>query len=300
MKIETTMPKDTQRQPVDANMPDPSPPPDAPEIVIQPSSGWQLVDWQELWRYRDLLYFLTWRDIKAQYAQSTLGIGWAFIKPIFSVVVFTIIFGKLVQVQSDGAPYAIFSYAAIAPWSYFSASLTGASNSLITGAAMITKVYFPRLILPLSAVFNKLFDLGIAMIPLAIMMLWYRQAPTIWVLTLPLLVLIAMCTATGLGMLLTSLAVQFRDIKFVLPSAIQLLMYGSPVVYPASLIPHKYRLLYGLNPMAGVIEGFRSALLATNPMPWDLLAVGACVSMVLLVSGAFYFRRMERIFADVA
>ncbi len=281
-------------------MPEPSLPPDAPDIIIKPSSGWQLVDWQELWRYRDLLYFLTWRDIKAQYAQSALGIGWAFIKPIFSVVVFTIIFGKLVKVQSDGAPYAIFSYAALAPWAYFSTAMSGASNSLITGAAMITKVYFPRLILPLSAVLNKLFDLGIAMIPLTIMMLWYGQMPTIWVLTLPLLVLIAMCTATGLGMLLTSLAVQFRDIKFVLPSVIQLLMYASPVVYPASLIPHKYRLLYGLNPMSGVIEGFRSALLATNPMPWDLLSVGTCVSVVLLVSGAFYFRRMERIFADVA
>lgn len=274
--------------------------PETPIRVIEPSSGWRLIDFRELWEYRDLFFFLVWRDIKTRYAQSILGVGWAVIQPVFSMIVFTIVFGNLAKVSSDGAPYAIFSYAALVPWTYFSNSLTGASSSLISGSGMITKVYFPRLIIPLAPVLGKLVDFGIAMLLLFGLMIWFQTAPTVWALTLPLLILLMMLTASGLGMWLTALAIQYRDINYGLRFGVQLLMYAAPVVYPASYIPEQYRLLYGLNPMAGVIEAFRAALLGTRPMPWDLLTVGTVTAIVIAISGAFYFRRMERIFADVA
>lgn len=267
--------------------------------IIEPPSGWRLIDWRELWRYRDLFYFLVWRDIKTRYAQSILGIGWAVIQPVFSMIIFTIVFGNLAKVSSDGVPYAIFSYAALVPWTYFSSALTGASGSLTASANMLTKVYFPRLVIPLAPVLGKLVDFGIALIILFGMMLWFQIAPTIWALSLPLLVLLMIMTAAGMGMWLTALSVQYRDINYAMSFAVQLLMYAAPVVYPASAVPDRFRLLYGLNPMAGVIEGFRSALLGTNPMPWDLLVPGTIMALLILVSGALYFRRMERIFADV-
>lgn len=267
--------------------------------IIEARSGWELIDWRELWQYRDLFFFLVWRDVKTRYAQSILGVGWAVIQPVFSMIVFTVVFGNLAQISSDGVPYAIFSYTALVPWTYFSGSLTAASSSLVGASGMLTKVYFPRLVIPIAPVLAKLVDFAIAMLILFGLMLWFRVAPTIWVLSLPFLVVLMMLTATGLGMWLTTLAVQYRDIKYALGFAVQLLMYAAPVVYPASLIPEQYRLLYGLNPMAGVIEGFRSALLATNPMPWDLLSVGTLSALVIAISGALYFRRMERIFADV-
>jgi len=274
--------------------------PHAPELtVIEPSSGWQLIDWRELWRYRDLFYFLVWRDVKVRYAQSVLGIGWAVVQPVFSMIVFTIVFGNLAKVASDGVPYAIFSYTGLVPWAYFSSALTGASSSLVSAAGMISKVYFPRLIIPLTAVLSNLVDFAIALLILFGLMVWFGTSPTIGALLLPLLVLLMMLTAAGLGMWLTALAIQYRDVKYGLSFAVQLLMYAAPVVYPASAIPHRYRLLYGLNPMAGVIEGFRSALLGSQPMPWDLLLMGTITAMIAFISGALYFRRMERIFADV-
>ena len=270
-----------------------------PVTIIKPSKGWVSLGLKELWAYRDLFYFLIWKDIKVRYAQSVLGIGWAVIQPLMLMVVFTIVFGKLVKVGSDGAPYAIFSYTALVPWTYFSTSLNQATSSLSRNANMFTKVYFPRLTLPLSSVLGKLVDFGIALLIVFGMMAWFRMLPTVWILTLPLLVLLMMLTAAGLGMWLTALSVQFRDINYGMSFVLQILMYGAPVAYPASLIPDQYRLLYGLNPMVGVIEGFRSALLSTNPMPWDLIAVGSVIAISIAISGALYFRRMERTFADV-
>jgi len=269
------------------------------QTIIEPQIGLRLVDWRELWQYRDLFFFLVWSDVKTRYAQSVLGVGWAVIQPVFSMIVFTIVFGNLAKVSSDGLPYAIFNYAALVPWTYFSSALTGSTGSLVASKNLITKVYFPRLVVPIAPVLGKLVDFGIALLILFGMMLWFRIPPTIWALTLPLLIILMMLTAAGMGMWLTALSVQYRDINYAMSFVVQLLMYAAPVVYPASSVPQEYRWLYALNPMVGVIEGFRSALLGTNPMPWDFISIGAVVSVILLVSGTLYFRRMEKTFADV-
>lgn len=266
---------------------------------IGPVSGWQFIDFREIWAYRDLFYFLIWRDIKTRYAQSTLGVGWAIIQPLFFMLVFTFVFGTWAKVDSDGAPYAIFSYAALVPWVYFGSALTDTTGSLVKNANLLTKVYFPRLIMPLTSALSKLVDFAIAFVLVFILMAWFRIVPTIWILTLPLLIVLMVMTAVGLGTWLTALAVQYRDIPYAMPFGVQLLMMVSPVIYPASIIPDRFQLLYALNPMVGVIEGFRSALLGTNPMPWDLLGVGGAVAIVAVISGAMYFRRLERVFADV-
>lgn len=273
---------------------------EAHQIVIEPRKGWKFIDWKELVEYRDLFYFLVWRSIKIRYAQSMLGIGWAVIQPFFSMIVFTIVFGKLAQVGSDGVPYALFSFAALVPWTYFANSVTESTNSLVAEANMLSKVYFPRIILPLAAVLAKLVDFVIALVLLFVLMLFHWHAPTWGVLWLPLLILIMMLTAAGIGTWLTALAIQYRDIKYAMTFVVQLLMYAAPVVYPASLVPDGWRWLYALNPMVGVIEGFRSALLGTNPMPWGYIVIGLIVSLTLAVTGAFYFRFKEKIFADVA
>jgi lipopolysaccharide transport system permease protein len=252
-----------------------------------------------LWQYRDLLYFLIWRDIKAKYAQSVLGIGWAIVQPVFYMIVFTIVFGKLAKISSDGAPYVIFSYTALVPWTYFANALADTTGSLLGGGNMLTKVYFPRLIMPISSTIAKLVDFSIAFLLLFGFMAWFRTAPTLAALVIPALILLMILTAGGIGMWLTVLAIQYRDVKYGIGFLVQLLMYASPVAYPASLIPDQYRLLYAMNPMVGVMEGFRSALLNTNPMPWDMIAVGGIVAVAVALSGMFYFRRMERTFADV-
>ncbi len=267
--------------------------------VIESQTGWRMVDWRELWQYRDLFFFLVWRDVKTRYAQSVLGVGWAVIQPVFSMIVFTIVFGKLAGISSDGIPYPIFNYAGLVPWIYFSGSLTAATGSLVSSKSMITKIYFPRLIIPIAPIIGKLVDFAIAMLLLFGMMLWFNIFPTIWALATPLLIILMMLTAGGAGMWLTALSVQYRDINYGMGFLIQLLMYAAPVVYPASSVPEQYRLLYALNPMVGVIEGFRSALLGTNPMPWDFIAVGSLTAILIAISGIAYFRRMERIFADV-
>ena len=243
---------------------------------------------------------MVWRDVKTRYAQSVLGIGWAVIQPIFSMIVFTIVFGKLAKINSDGVPYAIFSYTALVPWTYFSGALTGASGSLLGASGMMTKVYFPRLVIPIAPVMSKLVDFGIAFVILLLMMVYFGFMPSIQIIYLPLLILIMMITASGMGMWLTAMAVKYRDINYAMSFFVQLLMYAAPVVYPASIIPEPFRLIYGCFPMVGVIEGFRSILLKTNPMPWDLIGVGSIVACFLFISGAFYFRRMEKYFADVA
>lgn len=270
-----------------------------PITIIEGENQSRLLDWQEIWEYRDLFYFLVWRDVKTRYAQSILGVGWAIIQPVFSMIVFSIVFGNLANVDSDGVPYSIFSYAALLPWTFFSASLSGSSGSLIASSSLLSKVYFPRLIIPIAPILSKLVDFAIASLIMAGLMLWFQVTPTVWVLFLPVLLIMLVMTAAGAGMWLTALSVQYRDIRYAMNFVVQLLMYAAPVVYPASSVPEQYRLLYGLNPMAGVIEGFRSALLNTNPMPWDLIGVGAISAIILFVSGVFYFRRMERVYADV-
>jgi len=266
---------------------------------IKPARGISVPSLPELWRYRDLFFFLVWKDIKARYAQSVLGIGWAVIQPLMFMIVFTLIFGRLAKIGSDGVPYAIFSYTAVVPWTFFSRSLMDATASLTKNSAMVTKIYFPRVILPLTSVLGKLVDFGIALILVSALMAWFHMIPTYWAFMLPVFVLIMIMTAAGMGMWLTAMAVQFRDVEYASTFVIQLMMYAAPVVYPASLVPDNLRLVYGINPLAGVIEGFRSALLGTNPMPWDLITIGSISAVVIMITGAVYFRRMERYFADV-
>lgn len=270
-----------------------------PIQTIKPRGVWRTLDLPELWQYRDLFYFLVRREVKVLYAQSVIGLGWAVIKPIVTMLVFTVIFGKLAKINSEGVPYAIFNFAALVPWTYFSNSLTGSTNSLVAAQNMLSKVYFPRLVIPMAPALAKLVDFFIALAIMAVMMAWLGFAPTPWALALPLLVVLMVLTAAGAGMWLTALAVQYRDVKHAISFVVQLLMYVSPVVYPASMIPEKFRMLYALNPMVGVIEGFRASLLGTTPMPWHLIAVGALMAFVVFVSGVLYFSRKERVFADV-
>jgi lipopolysaccharide transport system permease protein len=268
--------------------------------VIESRPGWRLIDFRELYQYRDLLRFLTWRGIKVLYAQSAIGIGWAILQPLCAMLIFTIVFGRFAGIESGGVPYSIFSLVALVPWTYFSNALLEASNSLVSQKEMISKVYFPRVILPLSGVLAKLVDFCIAMALVVVLMAWYRLVPTWNIVYLPLVVVVMVTSAAGLGMWLTAMAIQYRDVKYGLNFVVQLMMYVSPVVYPTSLVPAKWQSLYALNPMVGVIEGFRAALLGGRPMPWEWIGIGSLTSGVLLVSGLLYFRRQERMFADVA
>lgn len=270
------------------------------EIVIRRTSGWRLVDFGELYRYRDLLWFLTWRNIKVLYAQSIIGIGWAVLQPLFSMLVFTLVFGMFAKMNSDGVPYALFSFCALVPWSYFSNALLDSGNSLVSQADMLSKVYFPRLVLPLSSVLSKLVDLVIALGVLFGLMVIYQRVPRWEIIFLPLLILIMTMTAAGMGMFLTSLAIQYRDIKHAMNFIVQLLMYSAPVVYPTTLVPEWLQPYYAMNPMVGVIEGFRAALLGTREMPWMWIATGGLTSVLIFVIGLFQFRKQERVFADVA
>jgi len=271
-----------------------------PLLHIEPSKGWVSLKLRELWEYRELLFFLTWRDIKVRYKQTLLGAAWAIIQPFFTMVVFSIFFGRLAGVSSDGIPYPIFSYAALVPWSFFSQGLTQASNSLVGGASLITKVYFPRLAMPIATVFSGVVDFMLAFVVLMGMMFYYGIAPTIHVLWLPLFVLLAMVTALGSGLWLSAMNVQFRDVRYTVPFLTQFWMFVTPIAYPSSLIKQPWlRTLYGLNPMTGVVEGFRWALLGTDTQPGLVIIASSAVSLLLLISGAFYFRRMEKTFADV-
>ena len=268
--------------------------------VIEPRSGWRLIDWKELGEYSDLFFFLTWRHIKVRYAQSAIGIGWAVVQPLFYMLVFTVVFGRLARIQSDGAPYAVFAFTALVPWTYFANAVSEGAASLIVNADMISKIYFPRLILPMSIVVARLADFAIALVILAALMAWYHIIPGERIAILPLLILLMVFTAAGLGLWLAALAVQYRDVNYATTFGMQLLMYAAPVVYPVSLVPADVQMLYAVNPMVGVIEGFRAALLETRPVPWDFIAIGSVTALVVAVSGAFYFRRKEQIFADVA
>ena len=269
-------------------------------IIIEPKIGWRVINWKELYEYRDLFYFLVWKDLKVRYAQSILGIGWAVIQPVFSMLVFTIVFGRLANISSDGAPYAIFSFVALVPWTYFSNSVQDATASLVSNRNMLTKVYIPRLMFPLTSVIAKLVDYLISLLILIVLMFWFQVVPTAGLFVIPLLTVLMMFSAAGIGMWLSALAVQYRDVKYGSNFVIQLLMYISPVVYATSIVPEKYVLFYALNPMVGIIEGFRSAVLGTNPMPWLWIGIGTITSGIMFITGVIYFKRMERSFADVA
>jgi lipopolysaccharide transport system permease protein len=268
-------------------------------IRIRTARGWAPLQLDELWAYRELLYFFIWRDIKIRYKQTALGASWAIIQPVFTMVIFSIFFGRLAQIPSDGIPYPLFVYAALVPWMFFANALTHGSNSLTEQERLITKVYFPRLMVPMASVLAGLIDFGIAFVVLVGMMLFYGIVPTVAIVCVPLLILLAVATALGIGLWLSALNVQYRDVRYVIPFLVQVWLFATPVAYPSSLVPERWRALYGLNPMTGVVEGFRWALLGQASAPGILLAVSTATVVVVLVGGLYYFRRMEQTFADV-
>ena len=271
-----------------------------PVLVIEPSRGWVRLNVRDLWDYRELLYFLIWRDIKVRYKQTLLGAAWAIIQPFLTMVVFSIFLGRLAKVPSDGSPYPIFVFAALVPWSFFVHGLTTASDSIVGNSNLIKKVYFPRLLMPLAGVLSGILDFAIAFIVLLGMMLYYGIFPTINVVWLPAFVLLALATSLGAGLWLSALNVQFRDVRYTLNFLAQFWMFATPIAYPSSLLHEPWKTVYGLNPMAGVAEGFRWALLGTATPPGPIVAVSALAALLLVISGAFYFRRMEKTFADLA
>lgn len=266
--------------------------------IIKPKSGWQLVDFKELADYRDLFYFLVWRDIKILYAQTILGFLWAVLVPLVQIVIFTIIFGKVAKISTEGIPYILYSTVAIIPWTYMSQAMSQSSLSLVTGQGMLGKIYFPRIMFPMTSVLAKLVDFGISLAILFAALIYYRITPTWNLLFLPLFFLQMIFVPAGVGMFLSALAIRFRDVKFAMQFILRMLIYSAPIVYSASTIPGKYRIIYSLNPIVGVIEGFRACLLGT-PMLWQYLVPSLVASIVLLVGGALYFHRMERVFVDV-
>jgi len=268
--------------------------------IIKPKKGWELLDLKELAHYRDLLYFLTIRGIKAKYAQSVLGVGWAIIQPLIQTLVFTLIFGNLAKLSSDGVPYVLFSFVAMVPWNYFSNILSESSNSLVQNKQMLSKVYFPRIVLPLSSVFSKLLDFSIGLLVMIGFFSYYGVVPTKYIFFFPVLTLMLIFTSLGAGMILSAMAVQYRDVQYAMTFLVRILMYSAPVVYSIEIIPKQFHIIYAINPMVGVIEGMRAAFLGTKAMPWDLVAVSGSVSILVFVVGALYFKRMERSFADLA
>lgn len=269
-------------------------------IIIEKQQKVRLLQWSELIAYKDLLYFLVVRGIRARYAQSVLGVGWAVIQPLLTMLIFTVVFGRLAKVSSDGLPYALFSFCGLMAWTYFSGALSEASNSLISNTNMLSKVYFPRLILPLSGLFSKLLDFSITIIVMIGLLIFYRHAPTTNLLYFPLMLLLLLISTFGPSIILAAWSVQYRDIKYAMSFIVQILLYMAPVVYPMSSVPKHYQMVYAINPMVGVIEGFRSSILGVNPMPWLAIAIGTGVSVILLLYGLYTFTRLERTFADVA
>ncbi len=271
----------------------------APVIYLKPAKGWLSINFKELWRYRELIFFLTWRDIKVRYKQAVLGVAWAVLQPLLTTLIFTVIFGILLKTSSQDIPYPLFTLAALLPWQLFATALQRSSVSLVGNANLLTKIYFPRLAIPLSSVMAALVDFGLSFVVLLGVMFYYRYWPGWNILWLPLIVLLALLTALSVGLWLSALNVQYRDIQHMVPFIIQVWMYASPIVYPIETIPAGIgRWLYGLNPMVGVIQGFRWAILGGDP-PDITLLFSLGVVLVLLVSGLYYFRRMEKTFADI-
>ena len=272
--------------------------PEMPILRIRPSRGWRHVNLVEVWQYRELLYFLSWRDIKVRYKQTALGAAWAIIQPVLTMAVFSLFFGKLANMPSDGIPYPLFTYAALVPWMFFANGLIQSSNSLVQNANMLKKIYFPRLIIPIATIVSGAVDFMLAFVLLLFMMGIYGIAPTVNVVWLPFLLVLGISTALGVGLWLSALNVQFRDVRYVIPFLTQFWLFATPIAYPSSLLPEPWRTVYGLNPMVGVVEGFRWALLGTQTVPGLMVAISAVVSLTLLTSGFFYFKRMEKTFAD--
>lgn len=271
-----------------------------PHLRIQPSHGWVSLKLGELWEYRELLYFLTWRDIKVRYKQTVLGAAWAILQPFLTMVVFSLFFGKLAQIPSDGVPYPIFSYTALVPWAFFAAGLSMSSNSLVGSANLIKKVYFPRLTIPIATVLSGAADFLIAFVVLIGMMLFWGIVPTVNVVFLPFFILLSFVTALGVGLWLSAMNVQFHDVRYTVPFLTQFWMFITPIAYPSSLIENRtLRVIYGINPMTGVVEGFRWALLGADTAPGLMILVSSVVAIAIFISGLFYFRRMEKTFADV-
>jgi lipopolysaccharide transport system permease protein len=270
-----------------------------PVTIIRPSPGWVSLELRALWDYRELLYFLTWRDIKVRYKQTAFGAAWAIIQPLLTMVVFSLFFGRLARVPSDGLPYPVFSFAALVPWSFFAYGLSQSANSLVGSRDLLTKVYFPRLAIPVATVLSGAVDFALALLVLLAMMAYYGLAPTANVVWLVPLLLLAFVTALGAGLWLSALNVQYRDVRYTVPFLTQLWLFATPIAYPSSLLGEPWRTLYGINPMAGVVEGFRWALLGTDTRPGPIILVSTVAAVALLVGGAYYFRRMERTFADV-
>jgi lipopolysaccharide transport system permease protein len=270
-----------------------------PVLLIRPSRGWQQLKLKELWHYRELLYFLSWRDIKVRYKQTVLGAAWAVIQPFFTMVVFSLFFGRLAKVPSDGVPYPLFAFAALVPWTFFANGLAYSSNSLVESANLLKKVYFPRLVIPISSVMSGVVDFMFAFIVLLAMMLMYGVLPTANVIWLPFLLVLAFATALGVGLWLSAINVKYRDVRHTIPFLTQFWLFATPIAYSSTLLPESWRIVYALNPMVGVVEGFRWALLSTNTAPGPMILVSSLTALILFVGGAFYFRRMEKTFADV-
>ena len=267
--------------------------------LIKPEKGWSALNLRDLWRYRELIYFMTWRDLKVRYKQTLLGASWAILRPFLTMIVFSIFFGNLAKVPSDGIPYPIFAYTALLPWELFASALSQASRSLVQNTNMVTKIYFPRMILPISSILAGVVDFLIAFVVLIGMMIFYKITPTVNVWTLPLFILLALVTALGVGFWLAALNVLYRDVNYVTPFLTQFWMFINPIAYGSSLIPEKWRFLYAINPLSGVVDGFRWALLGNQQSaPGPTLVLSSLIAVALLSSGMFYFRRMERQFAD--
>ncbi len=266
--------------------------------VIKPKSGWQLIDFKELVKYRDLFYFMVWREIKVMYAQTIMGFSWALLQPLIQIVIFSVIFGKVAKLSTDGIPYFLFSTIAIIPWTYMSQAMMSSSQSLISNQNVLGKIYMPRLIFPLTYVLSKLVDFGISIIIIVATAVYYNVVPALNILLLPIFIILMMIIPASIGMWLSALAIRFRDVKFAMPFIIRMLIYSAPIVYSASAIPEKYRFIYSLNPIVGVIEGFRACILGL-PIPWMYVWPGMIVSFILLLTGALYFKKMEYVFVDV-
>jgi lipopolysaccharide transport system permease protein len=271
---------------------------EVPVTVIAPSKGWVALRLGALWRFRELLYFLIWRDVKVRYKQTVLGAAWAILQPLLTMVIFSIFFGKLARMPSDGVPYPLFAYVALVPWTFFANGLTLSSGSLISNQGLLRKVYFPRLVIPISAVASGLIDFAIALVVLIGMVVWYGITPTSNIVWLVPLILLALVTALGVGLWFSALNVLYRDIQYIVPFLVQVWLYTTPIVYPSSLVPPSWRTVYAINPMVGVVEGFRWALLGTGTAPGPVILVSAMAALTILVGGLFFFRRMEKSFSD--
>lgn len=270
-----------------------------PTVVIEANRKLLRLDLRTIWEYRDLLYFLVWRDVKVRYKQTAIGIAWVILQPVLTMVVFSLVFGRFAKIPSDGLPYPVFMYAGLLPWNLFASSLSRGSESVVTNSTLISKIYFPRLILPIAGIVSPLIDFAVAFVVLIAMMIWFGIAPSSSVVTMPLFVLLAVFTALAVSLCLCALNVRYRDVGYAIPFLIQLWMFASPVAYPASLIPERWRIIYGLNPMCGVIEGFRWGLLGKAAPDFQLIAISGVVVAVLMCGSLLFFRKTERTFADI-